>query len=81
MQLIRRLERVVKDNLGIEIPAPDVDLIENGLIDSLAFVELLLLIEREFGTPIDLEAVEIDDFRSLASIAAFLERTARAVSA
>jgi acyl carrier protein len=47
---------------------PDLDLIDSRLIDSLGFLEFISLIERLTGTPIDVETLDIDDFRSLASI-------------
>lgn len=47
---------------------PDFDLIDSRLIDSLGFLEFIGLIERLAGTPIDVETVDIDDFRSLANI-------------
>lgn len=47
---------------------PDLDLIDSRLIDSLGFLEFIGLIERLAGTPIDVETVDIDNFRSLANI-------------
>ena len=44
------------------------DLIENGLIDSLRFVEFVLLIEELSGRVVDLANVNIDDFRSVDAI-------------
>lgn len=48
--------------------APDCDLIDNRLIDSMAFLEFIVLIERLAGRPIEVETLNLDDFRSLASI-------------
>lgn len=48
--------------------APDCDLIDNRLIDSMAFLEFVVLIERLTGRPIEVETLNLDDFRSLASI-------------
>jgi acyl carrier protein len=44
---------------------PDDDLIDSRIIDSLAFTELLILIERLSGRPIDLESLNIEDFRTI----------------
>jgi len=44
------------------------DLIENGLIDSLQFVEFVLLIAEVSGREISLDDLDIDDFRSISSI-------------
>ncbi|OLZ62600.1 hypothetical protein AV521_41505 [Streptomyces sp. IMTB 2501] len=50
-----------------DIPA-DLDLIENRLIDSLAFAEFLFLLEELSGRSIDRDNLQVDDFRTLTSI-------------
>jgi D-alanine--poly(phosphoribitol) ligase subunit 2 len=62
------------ETVNIEVASPDLDLIESGLLDSLAFVEILLAIEREFGVDAGLASFEIDDFRSITKIADFVGR-------
>lgn len=47
-----------------DIPA-DYDLIENRLIDSLTFVEFVFLLEQVSGRSIDMETIDVDDFRKL----------------
>lgn len=47
---------------------PTEDLIENRLVDSLSFVEFVFLIEQESGASIDVENIDIDQFRSLTAI-------------
>ncbi|MEU5434612.1 phosphopantetheine-binding protein [Streptomyces sp. NPDC020719] len=47
---------------------PDDDLIESRLIDSLGFLEFIVLIERLSGRPVDVETLDLDDFRSLSRI-------------
>ena len=66
-------------SLNLEVPSPDTDLFETGLLDSLAFVELLLALERDFGVTTAVEDLEVDNFRSIARIAEFV--TARMASA
>ncbi|MFG2284990.1 acyl carrier protein [Streptomyces sp. NPDC048595] len=46
----------------------DLDILENRLIDSLAFVEFMLLVSRLSGEEIDMETLDIDDFRTLRRI-------------
>lgn len=46
----------------------DADLIENRLIDSLAFVEFVFLIEQVSGKPVNTDTLEVDDLRSLRRI-------------
>ena len=52
----------------------DTDIIENRLIDSLHFVEFILFVEEVACAKIDMEAIDIEDFRSLDRIDAFLTR-------
>jgi methoxymalonate biosynthesis acyl carrier protein len=65
-------------SLNLDVPSPDTDLFETGLLDSLAFVELLVAIERDFGVTTSVEDLEVDNFRSIARIAEFV--TARIAS-
>jgi acyl carrier protein len=55
-----------------DVPAVDADVFESGVLDSLAFVDLLAALEREFGIAIALDDLEIDHFRSVARIADFV---------
>lgn len=68
----QRLAGWFVDKLQIEIPSPDTDLLETGVLDSLGFVELLLHLEQDFGVTVVLEQLDLHNFRSLERIAAFL---------
>jgi acyl carrier protein len=46
--------------------------VEEGILDSLAFVELLVCLEQEFAVQVPMDSVEIDNFRSIAKIAEFV---------
>jgi acyl carrier protein len=70
-----RVQRLFVETLSVEVPSPDTDLIEGGLLDSLALVELLFALEREFAVTIALENLDIDTFRSVRTIAQFVENT------
>ena len=70
-----RVQRLFVETLNVEVPSPDTDLIEGGLLDSLALVELLFALEREFAVTIALENLDIDTFRSIRTIAEFVENT------
>ncbi|WP_175408157.1 hypothetical protein [Streptomyces sp. TRM64462] len=57
----------------------DADLIEARVLDSLAFVEFLLLMEEIVGEPIDLARTDVENLRTLNRINALItERTGRA---
>lgn len=47
---------------------PDLDLIENRIIDSLQIVEFISAVEFLAGRQIDLDEVSVDDFRSVRAV-------------
>jgi acyl carrier protein len=49
---------------------PDLDLIENRILDSLGFVDFLYLLEEHTGREISLDTVSAEDFRTLNKIKA-----------
>src|SRR5207248_1796572 len=66
---LERLGALFLQHFHVEVPSPDTDLLETGMLDSLQLVDLLLLIEEEFGQRISLQAIELDDLRTLARLA------------
>jgi D-alanine--poly(phosphoribitol) ligase subunit 2 len=74
-EIVERIQRIFADALSVAAPAPDTDIIEAALLDSLALVTLLFEIEQEFAIEIPLESLEIDDFRTIASIARFVNQS------
>jgi D-alanine--poly(phosphoribitol) ligase subunit 2 len=67
-ELSGRIRGIFSDTLNIDVPSDETDLIEAGYIDSLALVELLFAIEREFSVSVPLDELEIDNFRNVVSI-------------
>ena len=78
---LERLRALFLRHLHLEVPSADTDLLESGLLDSLQLVDLLVLIEEEFGRRISLEAIELDDLRSLARLAQLVSTSAQPASA
>ena len=60
-----RVQQLFLETLNVQVPSEEADLIESGLIDSLALVELLFAIEREFSVSLPLDDLEIENFRSV----------------
>jgi acyl carrier protein len=58
--------------LGLEVPSSETDLVANGLLDSLALVDLFVHLEQRYDTRISLEDMELDNFRSITRIAQYL---------
>ncbi|MFE0648744.1 acyl carrier protein [Streptomyces sp. NPDC059534] len=50
-----------------EIPE-DLDLIESRLIDSLGFMEFILLLEDLIGRELQIDRIDVDQFRTLRSL-------------
>lgn len=73
-----RIAALFAGGLNLAIPSSTTDLFETGALDSMAFVELLVLIEHEFGVVVPLEDIAIDNFRSIATIAQVVEARAGA---
>lgn len=67
-----QIRGVLTESLGIELPPGETDLIESGVIDSLTLVELLFALEHAFGVSLPLDELDIDSFRSVERIGAFV---------
>lgn len=68
------LVSLLNEKLQVEVPSEEADLFRIGILDSQKFVELLLQIEQQFGTPIAIEDFEIENFRTTARIATLILR-------
>ena len=75
--LQRRIAALFAEHLQIEVPSPETDLIGEGILDSLKFVELLVQLEQTFGIRISLDELELDQFRSVRRIAEFVGQQAQ----
>ena len=73
---LHEVERMFADKLNVSVPSLDEDLIETGVLDSLLLVELVFLLESDFGIVVDIEDLEFENFRSIRSIAAFIAMNA-----
>jgi acyl carrier protein len=69
---IERVRRLMLDVAHIEVESIDTDLIETGVIDSLALVELIFQIEQDLGIAIQLDEVSVERFRTVRGIADLL---------
>ena len=70
--LLPKLTALLRDKLELDVPFPETDLLEEGLIDSLKLVELLVQLEQDFGLTISVENLDVEDVRSLTRIAEFV---------
>jgi len=80
-ELEERLAETLAEVLHVDVPSRETDLIRTGRLDSVGLVDLLLRLERHYGVRVDMEDLEIDQFRSLGTITAFVAARMEAASA
>ena len=68
-----RITAFFSEKLNLHVPSIETDLVQTKILDSLGIVDLLIHLEQEFGIEIPLEDMEIDDLRSIAKIAEFID--------
>jgi acyl carrier protein len=69
---VDRVRLLIRDVLSVEVPDGDADMIDSGLLDSLALVSLIAEIEQEFQLELPLDDLDVDQFRSAERIAQLL---------
>ncbi len=78
MSVTEELEQFIVTELtqgrGIDSVAADEDLLASGVVDSHGVMELVGFIESRYGIVVDDDDLTPENFQSLASIAAFIER-------
>jgi acyl carrier protein len=77
--LVSELARKLVETLGLDMTAESVDpaapLIGAGLgIDSIDTLELVVMIERDYGVKIDNRAAGVEAFASLGALAAYIRQ-------
>ena len=84
-----RIKRVIIDTLGLEGLTPDMiadeaplfgppDAEGSGLgLDSIDALELLVVLEKDFGVSVETGEIDLEAFRSVASLEAFVKRFQR----
>ncbi len=78
--VIEQLRALFLERFHIDVPSLDTDLLETGMLDSLQLVELLLQIEQVFGLRISIDAIDLDDLRTLSRLARLVGNPAGAAS-
>ena len=64
----RRVHSILTERMNLPVDHIDVDLFEDGVLDSLTFVDLLAQLEDEFQVEIAVEELELDALRTIRSI-------------
>ncbi|MGA9362880.1 MAG: acyl carrier protein [Bacteroidota bacterium] len=78
MAILKELEGILLTEIAVnpskESLDPDEDLLEQGIIDSLGIMRLVLSLEKTFGIEVIEEDVVPENFQSLNSLAKFVEQ-------
>ena len=77
----QKLTELFAKKLNLEVSSVDTDLVETGLLDSLALIELLAQLEETFGVSVSTDDLELENFRSITSIVGFVTRRTMMVEA
>lgn len=67
-----RVLEILRHQMELDVEA-DTDVIETGLLDSLSFVTLLTRLETEFAIEIDVETLDLGDFRNPRAIGRYVD--------
>lgn len=72
------LRKYIADNIlfsGSGYPYPDdTSFLENGIVDSMNVLELVMFVEQKFGVKVEDSEIVPDNFDSIARLAAFVRR-------
>ena len=68
------VKRFILSSINIASLNDDDDLFESGFANSLFAVQLMTFIEKTFGIEVEMEDLDIENFKSLNAAAAFVIR-------
>jgi D-alanine--poly(phosphoribitol) ligase subunit 2 len=64
---------LIREQLNVDVTDTDADLIGTGLVDSLALVMLIAALEESFACELPLDDFDLENFRTVRRLRAFLE--------
>ena len=67
---------ILREDIDIEVPSPDSELLDSGLLDSIKLVDLIVVLEKRFEVQLDLISLDFGDLESVQSLARLVERRA-----
>ena len=74
MEVTGKITTMLRDRLNVVVPSVDTDLIGEGILDSLALVDLIMYLEMEFGFTVALDQLELGNFQTVGRIAEMVEK-------
>ena len=72
VDLTSELMEVLSKELQIRIESTSCDLFADGTLDSLGLVDLWFLMEQRWGVRVEIDQMELDNFRTVERIAEFI---------
>ncbi len=78
--LAREIRALLSNQLSIRIDSVDADLFDQGILDSMTLVQLILGLEREYGLELPMHELEIECFSSVTRIAELVASRAQGVA-
>jgi acyl carrier protein len=73
VELVREIQDLIQETFSVRIKSTEDDLFSTGVIDSIILVQLILRLEERFSLDLVMEDLDLDDFTSVPTIAAFVE--------
>lgn len=73
-ELRNHIRSVYVPDAGLDEITDDLDVLDTGVIDSLGVLRLMAWLDRHFDIALSDADISLDDFRSISSIAALVER-------
>jgi acyl carrier protein len=78
MSILKDLEKVLLTEIAVNLEkkslAPDEDLLEKGIIDSLGIMKLVVFIEETFGIEVIDEEIIPENFQTINMMVKFIEQ-------
>lgn len=66
------ISEFIKESIGIDTLNSDMDIFETGIVNSLFAIQLMSYIENNFNIRIDLDDLDMDNFRSVKQMVEFV---------
>ena len=67
------LSAFFEDTLNVDAPTDGQDLFQTGALDSIGIIELVFYLENRYKVHLDLDALELDNIRTLSAIRRYVE--------
>ncbi|MEZ4295503.1 MAG: acyl carrier protein [Polyangiaceae bacterium] len=64
-----RILALLRDEMAMEVPSAETDLVDAGLLDSLSLAELLMRVEVSLGVRVQLAELSLAELRTVAGLA------------